>query len=243
MNDKIYIHEVVDIVGHHRAEYMHHVTANWSPGAQLSRSQRCFGVWAVLGSTGHWPQVVNIWEEDGWEGLASSFAGEAVGPGVQDPVLQAWWARAADFRRGGHDRILRPAPWMRTIDGLCTAGVRGACYAHETVTVRGGSAPTFLEAVRERAVPLAEKHGWELAGAWTTAMRDDDECILLWAVPSWPAWAAFEKAQDDDPMVAWRESARADVMRWQRIVLVDAPLSPMRTGRQPSADDRTDPTG
>ena len=78
MNDKVYIHEFIDILGHNRAKYMHHMTANWSPLAQETRGQKCFGVWATLGSTGPWPQVVNLWEEDGFAGLARSFAAEAV---------------------------------------------------------------------------------------------------------------------------------------------------------------------
>ena len=108
-NQKVYIHEFIDIRGHHRADYMHHMTANWSPTAQATRNQQCFGVWAVLGSTGAWPQVVNLWEEDGLAGLADSFAAEAVGPGAQDEALATWWAKAAEFRRGGFDRLLRPA--------------------------------------------------------------------------------------------------------------------------------------
>ena len=70
MNGSAYIHEFVDIIGHHRANYMHHVTANWSPVAQEERDQRCFGVFAVLGSTGRWPQVCNLWEHSSWSGLA-----------------------------------------------------------------------------------------------------------------------------------------------------------------------------
>ena len=33
-------------------------------------------MWGVVGSTGSWPQVVNIWEEDGWDGLGRSFRNE-----------------------------------------------------------------------------------------------------------------------------------------------------------------------
>ena len=237
VNTKIYIHELIDIRGHGRADYMHHMTANWSPLAQETRGQKCYGVWAVLGSTGAWPQVLNLWEEDGWHGLAESFAGEAVGPGAQDPALARWWAKAAEFRRGGFDRILVPAPWTRTIDELCADGVRGACYAHELVSVRGGCADDVLEVVRSEAVPEAAGAGWELAGAWRTAMADDDECVLLWAVPTWQAWADREKA----PAPPWRAAAReAGVTSWHRTVVVDSPLCPFRTGRQPSRSDRTD---
>ena len=68
MNDKLYIHEFIDILGQNRARYMNHMTANFSPMAQEDRNQLCFGVWGVLGSTGRWPEVVNVWEIDGLDG-------------------------------------------------------------------------------------------------------------------------------------------------------------------------------
>ena len=129
-NDKLYIHEFIDIRGHHRADYMHHMTANWSPNAQEDRDQRCYGVWGVVGSTGRWPQVLNLWEEPGWDGMAASFASELVGADLQDPKLKKWWSRASEFRRGGFDRLLEPAPWMRTIDEALADGVKGACFQH-----------------------------------------------------------------------------------------------------------------
>ena len=51
-NDRVYIHEFVDIIGHNRANYLHHMTATWGPVGRRERNQRCFGVWSVLGSTG-----------------------------------------------------------------------------------------------------------------------------------------------------------------------------------------------
>jgi len=238
-NQNIYIHEFIDIIGHNRANYMHHMAANWSPEAQEQRQQLCYGIWAVLGSTARWPQVVNIWEHDGWDGLAASFGVEAVGKGAQDPTLEEWWAKAAEFRSGGQDRILEPASWTRSITELCAGGVRGECYAHEMVVVRNGAADEFLERVRDRGAALASRYGWELAGAWKTAMVDADECVMLWAVPTWQGWADYEKAHNSDTdLRAWRANTRDIVETWQRIVLVDAPLSPFRTGRQPSRSDR-----
>jgi hypothetical protein len=47
------------------------MTANWSPIAQEPpRHQLCYGVWGVVGSTGRWPEVVNMWEHDGFDGVA-----------------------------------------------------------------------------------------------------------------------------------------------------------------------------
>jgi hypothetical protein len=238
-NDKVYIHEFVEILGHNRANYMHHMTANWSPIAQRERNQSCYGVWGTVGTTRRWPEVVNLWEEDGFDGLARSFRHEFSHPTLQDPALAEWWARAANFRRGGFDRVLVPAPWTRTIDELCADGVRGEVYAHEVVRVRPGTAWEFLDLVHREGVAVVGAFGWELAGAWATAMCDDREVLLLWAVPTWEAWAAYERAQRDDGAVAgWRARTAPLAVEWDRFLLVDAPLSPMRTGRQPTEADR-----
>lgn len=238
-NDKVYIHEFIDIIGHNRANYMHHMTANWSPIAQKERHQLCYGVWGTVGTTRRWPEVVNMWEEDGFDGLAGSFRHEFNHPTLQDPALHDWWARAANFRRSGIDRVLVPAPWTQTIEELCADGVRGETYAHEVVKVRPGSAWDYLELVREEATPVLGRFNWELVGAWVTAMRNDSEAILLWAIPSWEDWGRFEAAQrSDEQVAAWRARATTFAEDWERFLLVDSPLCPFRTGRQPQESDR-----
>jgi hypothetical protein len=240
VNNKIYIHEFINIIGQNRANYMHHMTANFSPTAQEDRGQLCYGVWGTVGSTGRWPEVVNLWEEDGFEGKAAGFRLEFSNASLQDPMLAKWWERAATFRSGGGDRLLIPAPWTRTISELLADGVKGEVYAHEMVTVRPGAAGDFLELARVDALPVYERFGWTLAGAFETAMSDDSETILLWAIPTWEDWAAFENGRRDDDVMAWKKSAYSITTSWQRILLADAPLSPMRTGRQPQRSDRTD---
>ena len=239
-NDKIYIHEFIDIIGPNRANYMHHMTANFSPMAQEQRNQLCYGVWGTVGTTRRWPEVVNMWEEDGWHGMASSFRHEFNHPTLQDPALAAWWKRAAQFRSSGTDRLLMAAQWTRTIDELCADGVRGECYAHELVSLRPDTSWHYVDdLVREHAAPLYSRFGWELAGAFVTAMRDESEAILLWAIPSWEQWADFEKAQrTDSAALAWRTKAAEVTTAFNRFLLVDSPLSPFRTGRQPAESDR-----
>ena len=234
MNDRVYIHEFIDIIAHQRSNYMQHMTANWSPIGQEERDQSCYGVWALLGSTGAWPKTVNMWEHAGWSGLAASFAVETVGKGAQDPALEKWWAEAAKFRSGGYDRIMIPAPWTQTIEELCANGVRGEVYTHELVTVEPGSAADVLERARDES-ELPERHSWKLFGALTTAMRNDDEALLLWSIPTWQQWADGEA---DRKFQAWRNSLNART--WDRIAMTDSPLNPMRTGRQPSRSDRVD---
>ena len=87
-----------------------------------------------------------------------------------------------------------PAPWARTITELCADGVTGAAYAHEMMRVSTGTAEDFLSLVAEHATDAYAAHGWELVGAWRTAMHDDAECVLIWAIPSWEQWAELEKA-------------------------------------------------
>ena len=238
-NRKLYIHEFIDVIGQGRARYMHHATANWSPIAREERNQLCYGVFGTVGSTGRWPEVVNMWEEDGFEGMAASFDHELASPTLQDPSLAKWWAEAARHRRGGLDRLMVPAPWTRTIEELCEQGVRGAVYAHELYRLEPGGSPDFLELARRHAIDAYRPHGLELVGAFETAMRNDSECLLLWAIESWPQWAAFERAQRSDPgLLAWRKAISAVAIDWERILLIEAETSPMRLGRQPEVSDR-----
>lgn len=234
----IYIHELIDIRGHQRARYQHHMTANWVPVAIEERSQRCYGVWSTIGSTGRWPQVVNMWELDGWDGLAANFAVEAGSGRDQDPSLRQWWATAAEMRRGGFDRIVIPDEASRPIDVLCADGVRGELYCHELISVPAGRAGDVLAWVRTEVEAAYRRHGVELVGAFRTALRADDECLLLWALPDWQCWADFEAALDRGPLRPYVDQRIAWGATWHRSVMVDSPLSPMRIGRQPQVSDR-----
>jgi hypothetical protein len=240
MNDKVYIHELIDIIGHSRARYMQHMTANWCPIARDERNQLCFGVWGTVGSTGRWPEVVNLWELDGWDGLVANFEHEFNHASLQDPSLAEWWAEAASLRRGGIDRILVPEPWTRPIDVLVADGVRGALYAHEIVSVPVGTAPVYLEALYEHGVGAHAELGAELVGAFRTAMVNDSECVVIWALPNWGTWAAVERAwlAEGGALDRWRKATRELGADWRRSLMVDAPLAPLRTGRQPQVEDR-----
>jgi len=240
VNRKVYIHEEVSIRGAARARYMHHVTAWWSPVGRAERGQLCLGVFGTVGSTGRWPEVINIWEEDGFAGLARSFEHELSHPDLQDPSLRAWWRQAAPLRRGGFDRILLPAPWSPTVEELLARGVRGAVYTQEIVAVEPGLAEAMLEDFREHALPaLREAAGAALVGAFRNALVADSECVLLCALPSFAAWGELEEARRRPGAI--RDGLARGYRRardYRRTLLVEAPLSPLRLGRQPEATDR-----
>ena len=239
-NEKVYIHEFIEVIGHNRARYMHHMTANWCPIAREERNQLCFGVWGTVGSTGRWPEVVNLWELDGWDGLVANFSHELAGPSMQDESLANWWAVAAELRRGGVDRVLVPEPWSPTIDDhMAAGGGRHAVYAHELVSLPPGRVRAYFEALRDIGKPAIEEIGLSVVAAFRVAMRTDTEAVLIWGMPDWPTWGRFEQAWDGSAeLTRWRaalDELRADVVR---TLLVDAPLSPLRTGRQPQIEDR-----
>ena len=236
---KVYIHELIDITGHNRARYMQHMTANWCPVARAERDQLCLGVWATLGSTGRWPEVVNMWELDGWDGLAANFAHETAAGRDQDPSLAEWWAAAASLRRGGVDRIVVPTSWTRSVEELTGDGVRGDVYAHELVRVPPGTSFELLDAVADDGLPAVKALGVEPVGAYSVAMADDSEALLIWAIPDWSTWVDYERAWSPDGALApWRRTLLDLGASWQRQLLVDSPLNPLRTGRQPQASDR-----
>ena len=236
---KIYIHELIDVIGHNRAKYMHHMTANWCPVARAERNQLCYGVWGTVGSTGRWPEVVNMWELDGWDGLAANFSHELSHAGLQDPSLAEWWSVAAGLRSGGFDRILEPAPTAKPIDELIAAGAGGTVYAHELFTVEPGGARGLLDRIESAGRPAAAELGVGLLGAFRVAMADDTEAIAIWTLPDWSTWVAYERAwTPDGAMAPWRAALIETGARFRRALLVDAPLAPLRTGRQPQVEDR-----
>ena len=238
-NDKVYIHEFIDIIGHSRARYMHHMTANWSPIAQEERNQLCYGVWGVVGSTGRWPAVVNLWEEDGWGGLAASFGHELGHDNLQDPKLARWWATAADMRSGGTDRLLVPATWSPTITELCTTAGGRRC-----VRPRSGH-----RAAREsRGLPRTGSRRRRVVLRIVRLAADRRRSRRPCGTTTKPSYFGRSRAGSNG---ARRKTVcgvdipggirqRETVLDVRRILLVDAPLSPLKIGRQPRRDDRDD---
>ena len=231
-NDKVYIHEFIDIIGQNRAKYMEHMTAGWGEIARLERNMLCAGVWGTVGSTGAWPETVNLWELDGWKGLADNFGYEVKHPGMQDPALTEWWAKAAPLRRGGFDRLLRPTDYSPTIEDVLAAGIGGEVFVHEVVKLVPGTAHRYLGLLEQEFLPVAARLGLQLFGAYRNALVNGSEAIVIWAIDTWDRWATVEAAlEDDDEVVGWRAAGSGVVVDWERKLMVDSPLNPTKTGR------------
>jgi hypothetical protein len=105
--------------------------------------------------------------------------------------------------------------------------------------VAPGQAEALLDAVHADGLAAVRELGVEPVGAYEVAMGDSSEALLLWAIPDWPTWVAYEQAwAPDGALRAWRSTLLGLGASWRRQLLVDSPLNPLRTGRQPQASDR-----
>jgi hypothetical protein len=236
MADRIYLHEVIDVILSGRANYFEHMVNGYVDWG-ASRGMRLFGIWGTLGSTARWPEVINMWEYGDWANVASIFAHETRGhSGMQDPELKEWWLEAQKFRSGGFDRLLQATDASPDVDELTARGIAGnEVFRHEIVGVTPGEAPAFLRRVEAEWAPRLKSVGVELTGAYRTLLRDDSEAVLIWSCPTWENWAAAERDIDQsDWGKQWRAGVRDIVTSFRTDIMCSAPRSPSKTGVQPS---------
>lgn len=176
----LYLHETIDILGAGQDAYVQSVLerAAHSEAAGISR---LVGVFKVIGSTHRWPRVVNLWEMDGWGHWAATLERQFL-PERTDPALAPWWARTAQWRSGGFDRILEPASFSPTRSQLESEQRRGWVCSQTTTRLRPGSATAYFESVRTSAEILA-RQGVRLVGAWSVPMRSH-EVVEVWLAPT-----------------------------------------------------------
>jgi hypothetical protein len=210
---QLFLHEVVDIVGEGARPYMD-LMARTNTDAIADRGMRLFGTWQVVGMTGRWPQVVNMWTIDGWEGWRRSLVAANL-KRHENTALEDWWDDAYRHRSGGFDRLLlahalAPAP--------------GELFVHELSTVQPGAGPDYLAAVEAEWAPIAAEHGHHLVGAFEVLFTDV-EVVTVWAT-SLDAHISFESGTDDR-VAAWRSRTRPLLTRWREELMVPGPGSPL----------------
>jgi len=230
-NPKLYLHETIDIIGTGSEPYKRH-TAAWA--ARRRKGGALVGIWQQSGSTGDWPRVVNLWEMDGWKQWADILEKQYAGEG-QPADLRAWWTRMARWRSGGFDRILEPAPYCPTRDELIERSVRGRACLQEIATLRAGTAEEYLDAVATRWLPVAERRGLRLIGAYRTAMRDT-EAVILWSVPTFDALTRHLGDFGSAPETRdWTAAARAWRTDYRETLLVPSRWCVVHPGWRPQA--------
>lgn len=214
----LFLHEVIDIVGRGGRAYMEHVR-DFDAGAAADRGLELLGTWEVVGSTGRWPQVVNVWELDGWDGWARLAERTNVAK-AGNAELAEWWDEAFRRRTGGFDRLLRGAPGCPTLASLAAGRVRGTWFVHELSEVRPGAGPEYLAATLAERVPAMAARGIELVGLYDAVLTDTEVCTI------WATDVATHTALlcDGDP---WPARARAWCTRWREELMTPGPGSPL----------------
>jgi len=206
--DPLFLHEVVDIVGRGGRGYM-------ATGGGLA----LLGTWEVVGTTGRWPQVVNLWEIDGWDGW-ERLAQRTNVDKAANTELASWWDEAYQRRTGGFDRLLRGVPGCPTKAELLEGGVGGSWFVHELSEVRPGAGPEYLAATRGDRAPAMAQRGIALVGLYDSLLTDTEVCTV-WATDLSTHTALL---REGDP---WPATARQWCTRWREELMTPGPGSPL----------------
>ena len=221
---RLYMHEVIHIVGAGAQGYME-MNKEWAATRPGRGGNRLVGTWASVGATGNWPEVVNLWEltlEDWYGMLDRAYIHREANAHLAD-----WWSRALQYRSGGVDRMLVPAPWSPSLDDLRGRAVRGVLFLQEVSAVRAGTASDYLAAMEREWLPVLRRLGLEVVGAFEGLMTDT-EVVVLWAAPGLDAYRGYLEHRLADPgFAAWRRRAREFVTGWRETLWHPAPGTPL----------------
>ena len=210
--------------------YMEHTVA-FDTDAAADRGLALVGTWYTMGSTGRWPQVVNLWEcVDGWTGWRRLMESTNLRR-TQNPALNEWWQEALQTRTGGFDRLLGAAPGCPSLADLRAGGTTGSVFVHELSQVRPGAALDYLAAVRGEWQPVASDYHHSLVGLYEVLLTDT-EVLTIWATD--PAGhEALGRATDDgtdERIPRWRARAREFLTRWREELMTPHPSAPLSKG-------------
>lgn len=225
MTDQLYLHEVVDIVGQGCGAYMEH-TAGFHAESAADRGLTLLGTWQVVGATGRWPQVVNMWEMlDGWDGW-NRLVNAANVKRAGNEALNEWWDEAYQWRTGGFDRLLGAASGSPTLADLRADGVSGEVFVHELAQVRVGAVEEYLADVTTRRAPVMAERNHRLVGAYEVLMSDT-EAITIWATDLRSHTDMMRSVNRDADLRASRAGDRSWITSRRSELMVPHPGSPL----------------
>lgn len=222
----LYLHEYVDIVGEGAMRYMMHTVA-FDGDAAADRGLELVGTFYVMGSTGRWPQVVNLWElVDGWTGWRRLMESTNLRR-TRNPALNEWWREALQSRSGGFDRLLGAAPGCPSLADLRAGGVVGSVFVHELSRCRPGAALDYLAAVRDEWAPVLADYAHAPVGLYEVLLTDT-EVVTIWATDAAGHVALMSAA--DERIARWRARAHDFLTGWREELMTPYPGTPLSRG-------------
>jgi hypothetical protein len=226
----VYLHEFIDIVGEGAMPYMEH-TVERGAGDASGGTLELVGTWYTMGSTGRWPQVVNLWEcVDGWEGWRRLMERTNLRR-TRTPELEAWWRRALEVRTSGFDRILAGAPGCPSLAELQANDVHAPVFVHELSRCRAGAALDYLGAVREQWQPVLADYGHRVVGLYEVLLTDR-EVLTIWATDPASHCRLQQAAVEgtDERIPQWRVRARDFLTDWREELMTPHPATVLSAG-------------
>jgi len=224
----VYIHERIDIEGGARGKMIDLIRSRWAPHLERAHGVRLFGAWATVGSTATWPEVRLHWEMDDWAHFARAQEGQHPME-ERDVYLTELWNQALDYRKHGHAQLLTAAPFSLDRAAARAQGVPGEVILHEDVRSLPGRMANYHEALRAQFLPLAEKRGMRLLGAYSHALVPNTG-LNLWALRGWEHWQELMQAESSDrEMRAWTEGQREWLEDSDAFLVVQPPCGTLHT--------------
>lgn len=176
------------------------------------------GTWQIVGMTGTWPTVLNIWQvPGGWSGWGE-FLDRTYGAAKHE--MHATFDKFDEVRSGGSDMLMRPVPWSPSPEQLVAEGVTGSLFVHEVTTVRPGAGSEYLAAMHEHWLPVAYDHGHQLIGMYEVLMCDTT-VVTVWATDVENHIGLM--TSQDSRIAGWRSRAREFATGWHEELMAPAP--------------------
>lgn len=224
----VYVHERIDIEGGARGKMIELIRKRIAPHMQRAFGVRLLGVWATVGSTGEWPEVRVQWEMDDWAHFARAEA--ARHPMEERDVFGLeMWTLALEYRKRGRSALLRSTAYSPDAAALRARSPAPQVILYEDVKARPGRLEAYHDALRKDGLPLLEKRGLSLVGAYAHALLPDTG-INLWALRDWPAWTELMISEPSDrERRAWTDGLREWLVDLDGFLLVPPPEGLLRT--------------
>jgi hypothetical protein len=224
----LYIHDRIAIEGGARGRMLEMVRARWAPHLERRHGVRLVGAWATVGSTAEWPEVRLHWELDDWAHFARAQAGQFPME-ERDVFLTELWNQALELRQRGHSALLRAAAFSPDLARIRAERIAGEVILHEDVRALPGRMAAYHEALASRYLPLAEKRGLRLLGAYSHALVPDVG-LNLWVLRGWDHWRELMESElRDAELRAWTDGLGGWLEDLDGFLVVPPPQGALRT--------------
>jgi hypothetical protein len=147
----------------------------------------------------------------------------------RDVYLTELWSQALDYRKHGHAALLLPALFSPDRAAVQSQGLAGEVILHEDVRALPGRMADYHEALHSRCLPLAQKRGLRLLGAYSHALTPNIG-LNLWALRGWDHWRDLMQAEaSDHEWRSWTEGQREWLEDSDAFLVVQPPQGALRT--------------